>query len=73
MMIFIDQDEYIGSLSPIPGVRVLVHRPDIDPYPEDGGIDIGPGQRGDIKLSLVGIDVKLCRIIKQYIPGWYLS
>nr|XP_039273463.1 amiloride-sensitive sodium channel subunit beta-like [Styela clava] len=43
MTLFIDQEEYIGLLTPEAGVRTIVHRPFTVPFPEDDGFDCRPG------------------------------
>ena len=55
MMIFINQNEYIATLSPTAGIRLQIHRQDLQPFPEDDGMDVSPGLKAAVKVSLVGI------------------
>ena len=53
MTLFIEQDEYIPVLAPSAGVRVLVHRQEQQPFPDEEGFDVGPGQKSSVSLRLV--------------------
>ena len=53
MTIFVDQSEYIPSLSSSAGIRLLIHRQDQQPFPEDEGMEVGPGQLTSIKIRMV--------------------
>ena len=53
MTIFINQAEYIAALSETPGIRLAVHRQDHFPFVEDDGIDVGVGQKTQIKIGSV--------------------
>ncbi|XP_071112396.1 epithelial sodium channel subunit alpha-like [Haliotis cracherodii] len=43
MMLYVEEAEYISSLSSGVGFKVVVHSPDTMPFPEDEGFDISPG------------------------------
>ena len=54
MTLFIEQDEYVTALSPAAGVRVLVHRQEKQPFPDEtDGFDVGPGQKSSVNIRLV--------------------
>ena len=48
-----EQKEYIGSLTQTAGIRLLVHRPDHYPFPEDDGTDISVGLVTDVRVRRV--------------------
>ncbi|XP_070542008.1 amiloride-sensitive sodium channel subunit alpha-like [Ptychodera flava] len=48
--LFVEQDEYLDSVTQSAGVRVTIHSQDETPFPEDNGFNIEPG-----KLTSVGI------------------
>ena len=52
-MIYVEQHEYVGTLAQTPGIRLLVHRPDHYPFPEDEGSDVGVGLKTDVRLRHV--------------------
>ena len=54
MTIFVYQDEYIGVLTHNAGIKLAVHRQDVYPFMEEEGMEVGVGQKRDIKLTLVG-------------------
>ena len=66
MMLYIDQKEYISALSPISGVRLVVHHNNHMPFPEDEGIDVSPGYKAEIKLRMVGVSL-FSHLIKIWI------
>lgn len=47
-----EQDEYL-PLTNTAGFKVIVHDPSEPPFPEDGGILVGPGVETSIGLGLV--------------------
>ena len=49
----VDQDEYMGTIAPNAGVRVVVHPQYRMPFPEDEGISILPGQVTYVGVRLV--------------------
>ena len=51
--LYIQQIEYIGTLSPAAGVRVLIHPRSSMPFPEDQGISIPPGYETSIGIRKV--------------------
>ena len=51
--LFIEQHEYIKALSPAAGVRVLIHHQYQQPFPEEDGFDISPGQKTTVALRMV--------------------
>ena len=53
MILFIQQWDYIEALTPDAGVRVLVHRPEKQPFPEEEGFNVGPGQKSSVTLRMV--------------------
>ena len=60
LTLFINQLEYIGSLSQDAGVRVLIHRADLYPFMEDDGFNTGPGTLTSVKLTFVSNIVYYC-------------
>jgi len=54
MLIFVNQEEYVTSLTSGVGIRLLTHRQDQQPFPEDDGMDISPGLKASLKVSMVG-------------------
>ena len=54
LTLFVEQQEYVGVFSQTPGVRVVLHRQDQQPFPVDEGVVIGAGQKGDVKYESVG-------------------
>ena len=52
----IEQDEYVGTLPHKAGVRVVIHPQNSMPFPEDVGINIGPGLSTAVGLR----KVRLC-------------
>ncbi|XP_064619591.1 amiloride-sensitive sodium channel subunit gamma-like [Lineus longissimus] len=50
IVMFIEQEEYLGSVSPAAGVKVVIHNSDARPFPYEQGIDIAPGQFTSIGL-----------------------
>ena len=59
VMLFINQQEYIGSLSQSAGIRFLVHRRDHFPFLEEEGQNAGPGTLSAVKLTLVSLHESL--------------
>ena len=55
VMLFINQQEYIGALSQSAGIRFLVHRRDHFPFLEEEGQNAGPGTLSAVKLTLVNM------------------
>ena len=55
VMLFINQQEYIGVLSQSAGIRFLVHRRDHFPFLEEEGQNAGPGTLSAVKLTLVSL------------------
>ena len=62
ILLNIEQSDYIGSLSPAAGVRILMHHQHDMPFPEDKGFHVGPGL-----ASSVGIK----QVRPQAHPKWY--
>ncbi|XP_053320789.1 amiloride-sensitive sodium channel subunit beta-like [Spea bombifrons] len=62
MELFIEQNEYISSLSTAAGLRVVLHGQGKMPFPEDEGVNVPPGQESDI--GVVKVHVK--RLAKPY-------
>ena len=54
VIIYIEQDEYIGTLTQTPGIRLLIHPSGYYPFPEDGGTDVGVGIVNSVRLRRVG-------------------
>ncbi|XP_070574558.1 uncharacterized protein [Ptychodera flava] len=50
LTLFIEQDEYIPLYGTEAGVRVLIHAPDITPFPEDNGFTVTPGTQTSIGI-----------------------
>ncbi|KAM4675997.1 epithelial sodium channel subunit beta-like [Discoglossus pictus] len=53
--LFIEQEEYIKSLSTAAGLRVVLHGQGKMPFPEDEGVNIPPGQESDIGVVKVHV------------------
>ena len=53
MTIYVNQDEYVGALSPIAGIKLVVHRHDQHPFISEEAMVVGVGQKKEIKVSLV--------------------
>ncbi|XP_053552801.1 amiloride-sensitive sodium channel subunit alpha-like, partial [Bombina bombina] len=53
--LFIEQEEYIRSLSTAAGLRVLLHGQGEMPFPEDEGVNVPPGQESDIGVVKVHV------------------
>ena len=53
MTIFVHQDEYIGVLTHMAGIKLAVHRQDVYPFVAEDGVEVGVGQKQDITLTLV--------------------
>ncbi|XP_068128932.1 amiloride-sensitive sodium channel subunit beta-like [Hyperolius riggenbachi] len=62
MELFIEQNEYISSLSSAAGLRVVLHGQGKMPFPEDEGVNVPPGQESDI--GVVKVHVK--RLTEPY-------
>ena len=56
MTLFIEQSEYINSFAYGVGVRLLIHRPDEQPFPEDNGFTVIPGLKTSVTVSSVSRD-----------------
>ena len=63
MTIFVDQSEYVPSLSSSAGIRLLIHRQYQQPFPEDEGMEVGPGQLTSIKVRMVRYHIMSLRVI----------
>ena len=55
MRLFVEQFEYIESLSDSAGVRVVVHNQTQMPFPEDDGISVNPGTKTAVGIRMVYI------------------
>ncbi|XP_075129649.1 epithelial sodium channel subunit beta-like [Leptodactylus fuscus] len=55
MELFIEQHEYISSLSTAAGLRVVLHGQGKMPFPEDEGVNVPPGQESDIGVVKVHV------------------
>ncbi|XP_073416893.1 epithelial sodium channel subunit alpha-like [Dendrobates tinctorius] len=55
MELFIEQHEYISSLSTAAGLRVVLHGQGKMPFPEDEGVNAPPGQESDIGIVKVHV------------------
>ncbi|KAE8614840.1 hypothetical protein XENTR_v10008329 [Xenopus tropicalis] len=55
MELFIEQSEYISSLSTTAGLRVVLHGQGKMPFPEDEGVNVPPGQESDIGIVKVHV------------------
>ena len=53
MTIFVDQTEYVGVMSPTAGIKLAVHRQDHHPFIAEDAIQVGVGQKKNIKIKLV--------------------
>ncbi|XP_071488657.1 acid-sensing ion channel 1C-like [Diadema antillarum] len=54
--LYIDQSEYISTIQPSAGIRLLIHNQHEMPFPEDQGINLAPGAHTSVGLSLVDIE-----------------
>ena len=52
LTVFVDQSQYIGALSPTPGIKLAVHRQDHVPHMEDA-MEIGVGQKVAVRFRVV--------------------
>ena len=64
--LFIEQHEYIKALSPAAGVRVLIHHQYQQPFPEEDGFDISPGQKTTVALRMVSSCYKYLNLFALY-------
>ena len=55
--LYIEQAEYIRSLSDASGVRFIIHNQTDMPFPEDVGFSVNPGYKTSVALSKVSNDV----------------
>ncbi|XP_069058102.1 amiloride-sensitive sodium channel subunit beta-like [Pleurodeles waltl] len=55
MELFIEQSEYIETLSTTAGLRVALHSQWEMPFPEEGGVNVPPGQESDIGVVKVHV------------------
>ncbi|XP_075439642.1 epithelial sodium channel subunit alpha-like [Ascaphus truei] len=53
--LFIEQNEYIRSVSTAAGLRVVLHGQGKMPFPEDEGVNVPPGQESDIGVVKVHV------------------
>ena len=53
MRLFVEQFEYIESLSDSAGVRVVVHNQSMMPFPEDDGFSVNPGTKTAVGIRMV--------------------
>nr|XP_006821452.1 PREDICTED: uncharacterized protein LOC102804529 [Saccoglossus kowalevskii] len=62
LTLFTEQSEYISLFGQDSGVRVSIHRPDTQPFPEDDGITVRPG-------SVTSVSIKE-GLIERLPPKW---
>ncbi|XP_033757299.1 amiloride-sensitive sodium channel subunit gamma-like isoform X2 [Pecten maximus] len=55
MELYLEQDEYVGSLAPDAGIRLTVHNQTSMPFPEENGINLAPGFKTGIALKLTEV------------------
>ena len=55
MKLFVEQFEYLKSVSDAAGVRLVVHNQTSMPFPEDDGISISPGTKTSVGLRRVSV------------------
>ncbi|XP_066445366.1 amiloride-sensitive sodium channel subunit beta-like [Eleutherodactylus coqui] len=55
MELYIEQHEYISSVSTAAGLRVVLHGQRKMPFPEDEGVNVPPGQESDIGMVKVHV------------------
>ena len=53
LRLFVEQFEYIESLSDAAGVRVVVHNQSMMPFPEDDGFSVSPGTKTTVGIRKV--------------------
>ncbi|XP_070580901.1 amiloride-sensitive sodium channel subunit alpha-like [Ptychodera flava] len=56
LKLYVEQSEYVRSVTESAGVRVLVHPQSIMPFPEDNGFSISPGRESSVGLRKVSIE-----------------
>ncbi|XP_070543783.1 amiloride-sensitive sodium channel subunit beta-like [Ptychodera flava] len=56
LTLFIEQDEYLENITENAGAVVLVHPPDIVPFPEEQGLELPPGFSASLGLRLSVIE-----------------
>ena len=54
LTLFVEQPENIGLLAAESGVKVSIHSPTEQPFPEDDGLTASTGQKTTIGLRKVG-------------------
>ncbi|CAH1796507.1 unnamed protein product [Owenia fusiformis] len=55
LTLYVETNEYVPALTSAVGVRVLVHVPDKQPFPEDEGIDVHPGTKTSVGLKYIKV------------------
>ncbi|XP_060082440.1 amiloride-sensitive sodium channel subunit alpha-like [Ylistrum balloti] len=53
--LYLEQDEYVGSLASDAGIRLTVHNQTSMPFPEENGINLAPGFKTGIALKLTEV------------------
>nr|XP_054756187.1 amiloride-sensitive sodium channel subunit gamma-like [Lytechinus pictus] len=53
--LFIDQEEYISTLQPSAGIRLLIHDQNEMPFPEDSGSTLAPGRATSIGMTKISV------------------
>ncbi|XP_069139076.1 amiloride-sensitive sodium channel subunit alpha-like [Argopecten irradians] len=53
--VYLEQDEYVGSLAPDAGIRLTIHNQTAMPFPEENGINLAPGFKTGIALRLTEV------------------
>ncbi|XP_050392953.2 amiloride-sensitive sodium channel subunit gamma [Patella vulgata] len=54
--LYIEHDEYIKELSASAGIKLLMHNQSYMPFPADNGLDLEPGRRSSVSLSLLQVE-----------------
>ena len=55
MTLYVEPNEYIGTLGETVGVRVAIHKQDRHPFPEVDGFVVPPGNKIGIRVTLVSV------------------
>ncbi|XP_065836422.1 amiloride-sensitive sodium channel subunit gamma-like isoform X2 [Oscarella lobularis] len=55
LSLYLEQEEYIGTVSSKAGVRLLVHSQQSVPFPEEEGVDVAPGFASSVGVKLVEV------------------
>ena len=61
--LFLDQSYYmLNKLSKKAGARLILHNPNIDPLPDEYGMDLPPNTASSVATQVVSVQVRLLYI-----------